>query len=267
MRRYVALVLGLGTLIAVTAVGIAAAAGGEGPITIQLPSIELGVNVGFSPKMLSKSEQSPVSVAAEGAIKELDGSPPLALRELTMEVDKAVQFHAEGIPACKRSELGETVETATALKRCGPALIGEGEATVQVDFPETEPVNIPSKLLVFKGGEKDGKTTLFIHSYFTNPISAAVVTRVTIAKHPNGPFGTRAVAKIPPIAGGVGSMTKFNFEISRQVEVEGKRYNPVSAACVDGKLRVLNLGKFEDGEKAETEVIRACTARKGGTDA
>ena len=132
---------------------------------------------------------------------------------------------------------------------------------MQVAFDEQNPINVPSKLLVFKGGERDGKTTLLIHAYFPNPIFAAIVTRVTIAKHPNGGFAARAVAKIPQIAGGAGSITKFDFEIFRQVEVGGKRYNPISAACADGELRVHVLGEFEDGERSETEVIRACTAR------
>jgi hypothetical protein len=73
-------------------------------------------------------------------------------------------------------------------------------------------------------------------------------------------FGTRAIAKIPQIAGGWGSIAKFDFRISRDVDVEGGRVNPISAACPDGELRVLNFGKFEDGERAETEVVRACTA-------
>jgi hypothetical protein len=57
-----------------------------------------------------------------------------------------------------------------------------------------------------------------------------------------------------------GSITKFDFRISRDVEVEGGRVDPISATCPDGELRALNRGEFEDGTKAETEVIRACTA-------
>ena len=52
-----------------------------------------------------------------------------------------------------------------------------------------------SKVLVFNGGEKGGKATLFIHVCFSFPISGAIVTTVTIWKPKHGRFGTLAVAK------------------------------------------------------------------------
>jgi hypothetical protein len=259
MRGYAAMVLVLATLAVGGAVGNAAAAGGETPVTVPLLTNELSVDVGFSPKALPKSEQTPISLAASGEISDPTDGHPQVLRELTMEFDKAVEIHADGIPSCRRGHLGGDTKTVAALNACRSALIGEGEATVQVAYAESEPVNVRSRLLVFKGGERDGKTTLFIHAYFSNPISAAVVMPVTIARHTSRFFGTRAIAKIPQIADGYGSITKFNFEISKEVEVEGKYLNPISATCSDRELRVHALGRFEDGEKVETEVIRSCT--------
>ena len=259
MRGHVATVLVSATLAVVGPVGSAAAAGGEGPVTAWIPSTELPVNVGFSPKALSKTVQTPISLTAQGEISEFDGSHPPALRELTMEFEKAVEIHVAGIPSCRRNRIGGETKTVAALKACRSALIGEGEATVQVAYPEQMPINVRSRILVFKGGERDGKTTLLLHAYLSNPVSAAIVIPVTISRHVNRMFGTRAIAKIPQIAGGSGSITKFNFRISREVEVEGGRVNPISATCSDGELRVLNFDKFEDGERAETEVVRACT--------
>jgi hypothetical protein len=260
MRGHVAMVLALATLALVGPAGNAAAAEGEAPVTIPIPSVELPVNVGFGPKALSKTVQTPISLTAQGEISEFDGSHPPALRELTMEFEKTVEIHAAGIPCCRRDRLGETTDTVAALRACRSALIGEGEVTVQVAYPEQNPINVRSKILVFKAGERDGKTTLFLHAYLSNPVSAAIVIPVTISRHANGMFGTRAIAKIPQIAGGWGSIAKFDFRISRDVDVEGGRVNPISATCPDGELRVLNFGKFEDGERAETEVVRACTA-------
>jgi hypothetical protein len=261
MRRFVML-LGLVTLLVVGAAGVAVAAGGEGPISILLPETELSMNDGFTPKALSKSELTPVSLVASGAIKELDGSHPPALRELTMEFDEAIGFHADGIPSCGRRVLGETTETMAARKTCRSALIGEGKMTVQVAYPENTPINVFSKLLVFKGGESEGTTTLLIHAYFANPISSSIVIPVTVEKHRSGPFGTLAVAKIPQIADGAGSITKFDLRIVKSVGVAGGRVSPISASCPNGKLRVLSLGKFEDGSKLQTEVIRACTTTR-----
>jgi hypothetical protein len=256
MRKYMMLVLGLVALLAVTAVGIAGAAGGEGPVTVKVGTLELTAGGSFSPKALSKTKQTPITFNAEGEVKEADGSHPPAVREVLIEADKAGEVHTKGIPTCKSGEI-EATETKAAEKACGPALIGTGTATAQVQFEEQKPVTVNTKILVFNGGESGGKTTLFVHAYFSNPISGAIVTTVTITKHKNGRFGTLAVAKIPQITGGFGSITSFNLTINKNVA--GK--NPISSKCEDGKLKVHVEGKFENGTKAETEIIRACTPK------
>jgi len=256
MRKHVLIVLALGALIAVSAVGIATAAGGETPVTAKVGNLELIANGGFSPKALSKTKQTPIALKASGEVKEADGSHPPAVREVILEADKAGQVHLKGIPTCKSGQLQAT-DTAAALKACRSALIGEGQTTAQVAFAEQKPFNVPSKLLVFSGGEKGGKAIMYIHAYFSNPINGALVTTVTITKHKHGRFGTLAVAKVPQLAGGSGSITSFNLEIKKNVA--GK--NPISSTCTDGKLKVHVLAKFEDSSKLETEIIRPCTSK------
>ncbi len=260
MRKHVLVVLALGALIAVSAVGIATAAGGEKPVTVKVGELELTANGGFSPKALSKTKQTPISATAAGEVKMADGSHPPAVREVVLEIDKNAEIHTKGIPVCKSSQLAAT-ETAAAKKACGPALIGEGQATAQVAFAEQRPIDVSTKILVFNGGEKGGKSTWYIHAYFSNPISGAIVTTVTFQKHPHGRFGTQSIAKIPQITGGSGSIVKFNLEIFKSVKVGGKTYNPISSTCSDGKLKVHVEGKFENGTKAETEIVRACTPK------
>jgi hypothetical protein len=260
MRKYVLMILALGALIAVSAVGIATAAGGEAPATVTVGNLVLTTNGGFSPTALSKTKQTPISLKASGEVEEKDGSHPPAIREVILEADKAGEVHTKGIPTCKSGQILAT-ETSAALKTCGSALIGEGEATAQVAFAEQKPIDVNSKVLVFNGGEKGGKTTFFIHAFFSQPVSGAIVTTVTITKHKHGRFGTLAVAKIPQITGGNGSITKFNLEIFKSVKVKGKTYNPISSKCEDGKLKVHVLGIFEDKTKAETEIVRACTPK------
>ena len=228
MRKHVLIVLALGALIAVSAVGIATAAGGETPVTVKVGNLELTANGGFSPTALSKTKQTPIALKASGEVKEADGTHPPAIRD-----------------------------TAAAEKACKSSIIGTGEATAQVAFAEQNPINVNSKILVFSGGESGGKATMFVHAYFSQPISGAIVTTVTIKKHKNGRFGTQAIAKIPQITGGSGSITKFNLEIKKNVG----GINPISAKCTDGKLKVHVEGKFEDGTKAQTEIIRSCTPK------
>jgi hypothetical protein len=256
MRKYVALVMAVGALLAVAAVGIAGAAGGETPVTVKVGNLELTANGGFSPTTLSKTKQTPIELKASGEVKEADNSHPPAVRELLIEGDKNAEIHVKGIPTCKSGQVQAT-DDATAMKNCGDALIGEGVTTAQVAFAEQKPVNVTAKLLLFNGGEKGGKITWFAHAFFSQPISGAIVTTVTITKHKHGRFGTLALAKIPQITGGSGSIISFNLKIKRKVA----GVNPISAKCSDGKLKVHVQAKFEDGTKAETEIIRACTGK------
>jgi hypothetical protein len=256
MRKYVALFMAVGALLAVTAVGIAGAAGGEGPVTVKVGNLEVTADGGFKPTAISKTKQTPIELEASGGVKEADNSHPPAVRELLIEGDKNAEIHVKGIPTCKSGEIQAT-DTSAALKACGSALIGEGTTTAQVAFAEQKPVNVTAKLLLFNGGEKGGKITWYAHAFFSNPISGAIVTTVTITKHKNGRFGTLALAKIPQITGGSGSIISFKLKIKKSV----KGINPISAKCSDGKLKVHAQAKFEDGTKAETEIIRACTGK------
>ncbi|HTT94886.1 MAG TPA: hypothetical protein VMF55_09445 [Solirubrobacterales bacterium] len=256
MRKYVALVMAVSALLAVAAVGIATAAGGETPVTVKVGNLEVTANGGFSPTTISKTKQTPIELKASGEVKEADGSHPPAARELIIEGDKNAEVHVKGIPTCKSGQLQAT-DTAAAEKACGSALIGKGHTTAQVAFAEQKPIDVPTVLQLYNGGEKGGKIIWYAHAYFSNPISGAIVTTITITKHRHGRFGTLAVAKIPQITGGSGSIISFNLAIKKSVG----GINPISAKCSDGKLKVHVLAKFEDGTKAETEIIRACTGK------
>ncbi|HVV89622.1 MAG TPA: hypothetical protein VHB53_03920 [Solirubrobacterales bacterium] len=260
MRKYVMLVFALGALMAVAAVGIAGAAGGEGPVTVKVGEMELTADGGFTPKVLSRTKQTPIAVKASGSVRMQNGGHPPAIREIVVETDKNGEAHTKGIPICRSGQLQAT-DTAAALRACKPALIGEGTAEAQVAFPEQKPIDLTSKLLLFNGPEKGGKTIWYAHAYLSDPISAAIVTTVTISKIHRGRFGTLGVVKIPQLAGGAGSGIAFHLEIFKFVKVGNKTFNPISAKCTDGKLKVRALGKFEDGTKAQTEIVRACTAR------
>jgi hypothetical protein len=256
LRRRIALIGALAVLAALTIVGVSMAAGGETPVTVKVGNLELTANGGFTPTAISATNQTPIELTASGEVKEADGSHPPAARELLIEGDKNAEIHVKGIPTCSSGKLQATT-TEAALAACKSALIGEGQTTAQVAFAEQKPLTVPSKLLLFNGGEKGGKITWFAHAYFSQPISGAIVTTVTISKHPNGAFGTLAVAKIPQITGGSGSIVSFNLKIKKSVG----GVNPISAKCVGGKLKVHVQAKFEDGTKAETEVVRPCTAK------
>ena len=259
MRKFLTLTIALGAAMALTAVGFASAAG-EGPVTVQVGNLKFTADGHFSPKALPKSKPAPISLQVSGKIATTDGTHPPALKEVEVETDKNGSINVKGIPTCTSGQL-QSRDTKAAEKACGSAIIGKGQTTVEVAFPEQRPIPVSSKLLVINGGFKGGTTTLYIHAYFNAPITGAIVTTVKIKKHVNGRYGTKSVATIPKIAGGAGSVTSFNLTINSSVKVGGKTFHPLTAKCTDGKLQARALAKFADGTKAAAEFVRACTPK------
>lgn len=250
MRKHLMLTMALAALIAVSVVGIASA--GNKPVTVQAGNLELTFNGGFTPSKLSKKKLTPIKLNASGKIKTVDGTHPPALKEFILETDKNGAVNVKGLPVCKSGKLQAT-DTNAAEKACGKALIGTGTTTAQVEFAESSPINVNSKLLVFNGGFKGGTTTLYIHAYFSAPVSGAIVTTVKIKKEHRGRYGLKSVALIPKIAGGYGSVTSFNLSITKK--------GVLTAKCPDGKLQAFGTAKFSDGTSASAGIIRPCTGK------
>jgi hypothetical protein len=177
-----------------------------------------------------------------------------------IETDKNGTIDVEGYPTCSSGKL-QSQDSAHAEAACKPALIGTGTTTASVAFPDSKDVKVPSKLLVFNGGQAGGTTTLYIHAYFNKPIPGAIVTTVKIKKINKGRYGLLSVATIPKIAGGSGSVESFKLKIDKKFTYKGKQKSILSAKCADGKLQAHATGVFTDGTKAATESIRTCTPK------
>jgi len=248
MRKYLMLMTALVGLIAVSVAGIASAAG-EKPVTVEAGNLVFTFNGGFKPSTLPKNKLAPISLTASGQIKTKDGSHPPALKETIVETDKNGAINVKGLPVCKSSQIQST-DTNAAMKACGKALIGTGQTTAEIAFPEQKPISVNSKLLVLNGGFSGGTTTLFIHAYFSSPVNGAIVTTLKIKKVHNGRYGLKTVATIPKIAGGSGSVTSFNLTINKK--------GVLTAKCPDGKLVAKATAIFSDGTKAAAPIVRTC---------
>jgi len=250
MRKYLMLTMALGALIAVSLVGVAT--GANGPVTVQQGNLKFTFDGGFSPSTLPKKKMAPITLKASGKIQTLDGTHPPALKEVLLETDKNGAINTKGIPVCKSGQL-QARDTKAAMKVCGKSLIGKGKTTVEVQFPEQRPVPVTSELLVLNGGTSGGKTTLFIHAYFSAPVTGAIVTTVKIKKVHNGRYGLKSVATIPKIANGYGSVQSFNLTINKK--------GVLTAKCPDGKLQAHATSIFADGTKASAGIVRTCKGK------
>jgi hypothetical protein len=249
MRKYLLITTALAALIAVSVAGIAAA---EKPVKVVAGNLEMTFNGGFTPKVLSKTKQTPITLTVSADIKTADGSHPPALKEFNVETDKNGAINVKGLPVCKASQL-QSQDTKHAEAICKSAIIGSGRAIAEIAFPEQAPIPADSKIIAFNGGFAGGTTTLYIHAYLTVPTPAAIVTTVKIKKIHNGRYGLKAVSTIPKIAGGSGSVTDFNLTINKK--------GVLTAKCPDGKLQAKGEAKFSDGTVAKAEVVRTCTGK------
>lgn len=249
MRKYLILTLALGALVALTVTGFATA---EKPVKVRAGNLELTFNGGFTPKKLSKKKLTPITLTVSADIKTVDGTHPPALKEFNVETDKNGAINVKGLPKCTASKL-QSQDTKHAEAICRSAIIGSGQATAEIAFPEQAPILAKSKIIAFNGGFKGGTTTLYVHAYLTVPTPAAIVTTVKTKKIHNGRYGLKSISTIPKIAGGSGSVRHFNLTINKK--------GVLSAKCPDGKLQAHGEAVFSDGTKASAEVIRTCTGK------
>jgi hypothetical protein len=257
--RRLRLGLACGVLAALVVAGIATAAQtGTKPVKVVVGDVELIGNGIFKPSALPKDKMAPISLDISGAVKTVSGAHPPALKELLVETDKNGNIEVKGYPTCTSGKL-QSQDTKAATAICKKAIIGEGKTSVQIAFPDSKPVPVNSKLLVFNGGFRGGTTTLFIHAYITVPVPAAIVTTVKIKKINKGRYGLLSTATIPKIAGGSGSVTSFDLKVDKKFNYKGKKVSVLTAKCPDGKLQAHATAVFADGTRAAVEFIRSCT--------
>lgn len=257
MRKRLTITMALAAAVALVVAGLAMAAK---PTVVQVGNLKLTFNGGITPSKLPKNKMAPIALNVSGKFETTDGTHPPALKSFIVETDKNGGIDAKGYPTCKKGKL-EARTTAEAEKACPTSIVGKGTTDVELQFPESKPVPLHSKLVAFNGGVKGGKTQILIHAYLSNPIAAAIVTDVKVKKVSHGKYGLESVASVPVIAGGDGSVTSFNLTINKKFKVGGKKKSYLTAKCPSGKLFAKGKAIFADGKAAEGGVTRPCTPK------
>jgi len=255
MRRKLMLALAGAALLSLGVAAVASAVS----TTLRAGNLVVTFGGSTSPKALSKTKYTPVTTNIFGKISTSDGTHPSAFREAIVDIDKDVKINVKGYPVCKAGQL-EARDTKAAKKACGSTILGEGTADAEIAFPEQKPIQVPSPLLVFNGGEKGGKVTLLIHTFITVPAPTAIVTTVTITRKGSG---IHSVAKIPVIAGGSGSALDFSFKLGKTYTYNGKKVGYFEARCPDGVFKVSTPSAIFKNE-AQTPGVASTTVLKGG---
>lgn len=230
------------------------------PTVVRTGNLVLKIDGGVSPKALPKGKLAPITLRASGRLATDDGSHPPATREVTIDFDKNGTINARGMPKCTSGKL-QSQDTKAAVAICRKAIVGRGRTSVEVAFADSKPFTAKGPLVLFNGGVRGGVTTMYIHAYVNVPAPTAIVTTVKVKKIRKGPFGTRAVATIPRIAGGAGSLTGFDFKIHKTFVYKGKRHSYLLARCANGRFKAHATLKADDGTRISGEIIRPCSKR------
>jgi hypothetical protein len=229
-------------------------------------NVRISFSGGFSPHALPRDRPAPVTIDIRGAIGTTDGSHPPAVRQIEIELNRHGRLSTVGLPACNGALLQAT-SSDVALQRCRPALVGRGRFGAEVQFSSTEPVFATGTLLVFYG-RSNGRPALFFHLYSTAPVRTTFVLPLKISHRARGLFGTVLSAKVPTLAGGLGSVTQIDMTIGRDYTYRGQRRSFISASCpapagFGGAVFSLARGTFHfaDGKKIDTTLSRDCRVR------
>jgi hypothetical protein len=233
MRRNLLVALALSVMLALAGATVAAATS----TTVRAGNLVVTFGSNVAPKKLPRRQPAPIALSVSGKIRTTDGTHPSAFREAIADIDRNGSIDTRGIPVCKGGQL-QARDTKAAKRVCGRALVGNGSAHVDIAFPEQPSIKVASPLLIFNGGTRGGKTTLYVHSFITVPVPAAIVTTITIKKIHKGRFGYHMVARVPVIVGGSGSALDFKFTIKKKFfRFKRRKHSLLSAKCPDGRFK------------------------------
>lgn len=258
MKRYLVWV---GAALAGLALVMATAASGKWEV-VRAGNLVFGDNGGISPVKLPRHGFAPATARIVGKVGTADGTHPPALRHVELDVDKTIRVDADGLPTCRIDQL-EARSSTDAKRVCADAIVGSGSTEVEVAFPEQAPFSSSGPLVLFNGGVVGKTTTVLLHAYVDVPAPTAIVVPATIGRIHKGRFGLHIEVKIPRIAGGAGSATRFELKIGRRFTYKGQKRSFLSAGCPTGSWMAKGRAQFDDGTEVGLTHLFSCTPERG----
>lgn len=214
----------------------------------------------FSPRALPKHENAPIILRGGGSVSTLSGALPPILHTITIDFDRHGSVQTTGLEVCTSAKL-EATTTAAARHNCPGAIVGEGEGTATIAFPESQPFNLSSPITIFNGPRIHGDDTVIAHAYLASPVATTFIVPIVIERIHDGVYGYRTKGTIPTIAGGSGIPISGHLRIGRQWTYRGHHYSYVNARCETGHLQAKGEFEFKDGTFLAGSFVKACKVR------
>lgn len=221
---------------------------------------------GIDPTSLPRHAQAPITVRVDGTVRTLSGEQPPALRFISIAINRGGRVETRGLPRCRRSEI-EASSSATALRACGDALVGEGRYAAGVSFPEQAAFPLQGRILAFNA-RVDGKRAILAHVYGDNPYPNSRIFVFHI-RQAQGTFGTVLTAALPKALNNNGYLKRIVLELRRDYVYRGRTHSYLTAACGAppgfriGVFPFVRVGMtFADGRKLASTLIRTCQVQR-----
>jgi hypothetical protein len=254
--------VGLAALAAASVYMGAVALSSAQTIYVEVGGVKTSFGASVTPRALPGSKRAPIAVRLVAKVHSQTAAHIPAISRATIGIDRALTVDARGVAACSAAQL-ESQTTEGVEAACGAAIVGRGSAQLEVALDDGAPLRTPSTLLAVNGGVAGRTTTLLIHAYLTAPVAQAIVVPITLTKLAKGGYGLQARATIPRIAGGAGSVARFDLTMRKQVAtVAGGSHGYVLARCSDGNLVFEPEVEFDGGSLARGLLAQGCGTRR-----
>ncbi len=232
--------------------------GASATAIVEYKDIIIKADGGFQPRALPRKQFVPIEFQGYIDIGSRSGVRPQTITQAVIDFDRDGRLSTAGLPTCAVATVAEA-STEEARSLCRNAIVGTGtaEALIYVGdsvFPASSP------LTIFNGPPSAGRQTVVIHARTTTPATQTYAIEVPIEKR-RGYFRYRATLNIPPIAGGLGVLTRIKVDLGRRYKVNGKQRSYVSAHCSDGILQTNGRLTFADGTVIDGAVDKFCRVK------
>jgi hypothetical protein len=244
-------------LLALACIAGGAIAGGAGAwssghgATIVYKDLVLHAEAAFQPERLPRSGHAPIRFEGELDLESRSGAQPAALTEATIYFDRDGRLEVAGLPTCAGAEVA-SLGSAEARQACGGAIVGEGTVEAQVAG-----TRLVAPLTIFNGPAEAGHPTAILHAPFGAPANQVFAISVPIERIP-GPYGYRVTLRVPPLAAGLGSLTRIQLELGRRYRAAGVRRSYISARCSNNLLHVRGRFAFAEGTVVDGSIEKYC---------
>jgi hypothetical protein len=243
-------------VLALIAVG-AALCSGAGAALVAVNDLVLRADGGFHPRTLPRHDYAPIRFQGYFDIAAKGGGKPVALEQAVVDFDRDGHLDVNGLPTCQPELIAEA-STEQARAACRGAMVGSGRIeAIVASAGAVFPISAP--LTIFNGPRIGGDPTAILHARTSFPQAQTYMIVAPIERRP-GPFRYRVTLDMPPIADGLGSISRVEVDVGRRFGPGGRR-SYVAARCSDGVLDTHGRFTFADGTVIDGSVEKGCSVK------